>query len=74
MNGFYSVQIQNYTRAPLQLEHGLPQTSKADAQNHGYGVRSMQLLVEKYGGELSFRQEGEIVSLYLLLPCRTAEK
>ena len=56
------------------LEHGLPQTSKADAQNHGYGVRSMQLLVEKYGGELSFRQEGEIVSLYLLLPCRTAEK
>lgn len=74
VNGFYSVQIQNYTRAPLQLEHGLPQTSKADAQNHGYGVRSMQLLVEKYGGELSFRQEGEIVSLYLLLPCRTAEK
>ena len=34
----------------------------------------MQMLVEKYGGELSFRQEGEIVSLYLLLPCRTAEK
>ena len=74
VNGFYSILIQNYTRVPLKLEHGLPQTSKADPQNHGYGVRSMQLLVEKYGGELSFRQEGEIVSLYLLLPCRSAEK
>ena len=74
VNGFYSILIQNYTRVPLKLEHGLPQTSKADTQNHGYGVRSMQLLVEKYGGELSFRQEGEIVSLYLLLPCRSAEK
>jgi len=31
-------------------------------------------LVEKYGGELSFQQEGEVVSLYLLLPCRAAEK
>ena len=74
VNGFYSILIQNYTRVPLKLEHGLPQTSKAGTQNHGYGVRSMQLLVEKYGGELSFRQEGEIVSLYLLLPCRSAEK
>lgn len=74
VNGFYSILIQNYTRVPLKLEHGLLQTSKADTQNHGYGVRSMQLLVEKYGGELSFRQEGEIVSLYLLLPCRSAEK
>lgn len=74
VNGFYSILIQNYTRVPLKLEHGLPQTSKAATQNHGYGVRSMQLLVEKYGGELSFRQEGEIVSLYLLLPCRSAEK
>lgn len=74
VNGFYSILIQNYTRVPLKLEHGLPQTSKADTQNHSYGVRSMQLLVEKYGGELSFRQEGEIVSLYLLLPCRSAEK
>ena len=74
VGGFYSIHIQNYTRAPLQMENGLPLTSKADAKNHGYGVRSMQILVEKYGGELSFQQEGEVVSLYLLLPCRTAEK
>ena len=38
------------------------------------GRKEAAELVEKYGGELSFRQEGEIVSLYLLLPCRTAEK
>ena len=27
VNGFYSILIQNYTRVPLKLEHGLPQTS-----------------------------------------------
>lgn len=74
IGGFYSIQLQNYCSEPLQFEHGIPQTSKPDKQNHGFGVRSMQLLTEKYGGELSFRQEEDVVSLYLLLPSRSTSQ
>lgn len=47
---FYSVHLQNYTREKVSFENGLPQTGKPDKNNHGYGVKSMQMLVKKYGG------------------------
>lgn len=56
VEGFCSVHLQNYTKEPLRLENGLPVTSKQDRLNHGFGTRSIQLLVEKYGGELTFQQ------------------
>lgn len=72
VEGFCSVHLQNYTKEPLQLENGLPVTSKQDRLNHGFGTRSMQLLVEKYGGELTFQQENDVVNIYMLLPSRPA--
>lgn len=71
--GFCSVHLQNYTKERLRLENGLPVTGKSDKANHGFGIRSMQLLAEKYGGELTFRQEGDIVNTYILLPLAPAE-
>ena len=61
------------TKEPLRLENGLPVTGKSDKANHGFGIRSMQLLAEKYGGELTFRQEGDVVNTYMLLPLAPAE-
>lgn len=55
------------------MENGLPVTGKSDKANHGFGIRSMQLLAEKYGGELTFRQEGDVVNTYMLLPLAPAE-
>ena len=74
VEGFCSVHLQNYTKEPLRLENGLPVTSKQDRLNHGFGTRSMQLLVEKYGGELTFQQEADVVNIYMLLPSRPADE
>lgn len=71
--GFCHVHLQNYAKDRLVLENGLPVTSKQDHVNHGLGTRSMQLLVEKYGGELSFQQDEDVVDTYMLLPCRPAK-
>lgn len=70
VGGFYSVQLQNYTNQKIQFVGDMPLTAKEDKQNHGYGVKSMRLLAERYEGELHFRQEGDVVELYILLPCR----
>lgn len=68
IKGFSSIRLQNYTVGPLVLAEGLPITTKNSNTDHGFGVKSMRLLMEKYGGEMEFGQEGDVVELYILLP------
>lgn len=49
------------TDEPL-FQDGLPVTTKTDKNNHGYGVRSIRYIVEKYQGEFLMRvREGKFV-------------
>ncbi|MCD8307368.1 MAG: ATP-binding protein [Clostridia bacterium] len=54
-----TVRIENYYEdQPLALDRsGFPITSKPDKENHGFGVRSIKAVAEKYGGVLTFRTE-----------------
>ena len=63
--------IANYYDGELALADGMPVTGKRGEEGyHGFGVKSMKLIVEKYGGELSIDADGEIFHLrfYLLNP------
>lgn len=72
VGGFYIVRLQNYTADTLELHDGLPQTTKQDKRSHGIGMRSMKMLVEKYGGQMSFQQEEDVVELSLMLLAKSA--
>ncbi len=66
--GMFSIHIENpCPRQPLFAD-GLPVTSKADTDYHGYGMRSMRYLCEKYGGALAASWEDGIFSLDMLFP------
>lgn len=66
---FYSVNLQNYVDRAVEIDdRGMPVTHKKDKQNHGFGVRSMCMLAEKYGGELSYKVEGNVFNLNMVLP------
>lgn len=47
---------------------GLPQTTKGDTLNHGFGMRSMRMTVERYGGTLSAGTHGRTFFLNMLIP------
>lgn len=49
----------------------LPKTTKKDSKNHGLGLRSIQTIVKKYGGNMEIRQEEEMFHLFLYLPMGT---
>lgn len=69
VNSFYSVQIKNCVKRETVIgANGLPATHKSDKENHGFGMRSMVLLAEKYGGEISFKAEEGIFCLNMMLP------
>lgn len=64
---FVVFQIQNTYAGELQIVDGLPMTSKEDAENHGFGVKSIQILAQKYGGDMTFSAENGIFSMNILL-------
>ena len=67
--GMTSVCVENFYQGDtLQVENGLPITTKSDQTSHGYGVKSMQYLVKKYRGEMTISMDQQIFSLKLLLP------
>lgn len=67
--GVVSVRCDNYFADPLRMAGGLPATSKKDAAEHGFGLKSMQLIAKKYGGQLNVSAEGDIFTLTAIIPC-----
>ncbi len=67
-NGFFAVHIENpCAKEPLFMD-GLPVTSKQDRDYHGYGVRSMRYLCEKYGGVFATGWADGVFSVDMLFP------
>lgn len=49
-----------------QIRDGLPVSSKQDRENHGFGLRSIRYIVQKYGGQLTCQVDGQEFLLTLL--------
>ena len=63
-----SINSHNYYSGQLQIQDGLPLTTKKDTRFHGFGVKSMVMIVEKYGGNISFSAKDQIFNLNILFP------
>ena len=59
---------ENYYDGQLVLEQGLPVTTKADKRFHGFGMQSIKMLTEKYGGDLRLQTKAGIYRLSILFP------
>ena len=63
-----SIHISNYFDGKLLLEDGMPVTSKTWEEGfHGFGMKSMKLIAEKYGGSLSASADGDLFTLDVYL-------
>lgn len=61
------IQIRNYYNEVLRTSKGF-QTTKPDKYNHGFGIKSMKMLAEKYGGEMHIETEDNVFSLGFAIP------
>ncbi len=62
------IHTENYFDHPIAMENGLPVTTKEDIRFHGFGMRSIQLLVRRYGGALSVDVDDNIFNLNIMIP------
>ncbi|MCR4870236.1 MAG: ATP-binding protein [Atopobiaceae bacterium] len=64
-----SIHIENYFEGEISYDsYGKLMSSKMDKEAHGYGVRSMQQIVERYGGTMTLSAEGQTFAVNILIP------
>jgi len=66
VNSMLSASIKNYYEGNISFKDGIPETVKDDKNYHGFGVRSIKRIVEKYGGDLQISAENGIFCLNML--------
>lgn len=64
-----SIHMENYFAGEIVYDaYGNIMSSKMNPEEHGYGVRSMRQIVEKYGGTMTLSAEGQTFSVNMLIP------
>ncbi|MGF0034593.1 ATP-binding protein [Bariatricus sp. SGI.154] len=70
-NQLLMIQCENYTETSLTLQPGkLPSTTKKDAFCHGYGLKSIRQVAEKYGGSMTIQAKDHWFTLKVLIPIK----
>lgn len=70
-NQFVIIKIANYCEQSVAIEPGaMPETTKVDKRNHGYGLKSIKQSAEKYGGTMTIDMNRGWFELKLLIPKR----
>lgn len=67
-NAFVCIQTNNYCDEVSEMENGLPRTTKPDKAGHGFGLKSIRYLAEKYGGRMCVSVQDHIFILQIMLP------
>ncbi|MBO5528060.1 MAG: sensor histidine kinase, partial [Bacilli bacterium] len=63
------VHVTNYCLGDVKFQNGLPKTTKQTEEGfHGYGMKSMQMIAHKYGGNIEARLDDDLfhLGIYLL--------
>ncbi len=68
-----SIHIWNYFKGPITFSEGLPVTNK-DRESHGFGMKSMQRIVDEFDGVMQAGTQGEVFNLDIMLPVPAEKK
>lgn len=65
-----SVNLHNFYDNDLKFENGLPVTTKPDKNYHGFGMKSVEYICSRYGGDLSISTENNVFNINILFPIK----
>lgn len=57
----------NYFDGELKMENGFPITSKREKDYHGYGVKSIKMIAEKYDGDIRISCKNHTFSIHVMM-------
>ena len=62
------IRIENYLASEPRLVDGMPMTTKADKESHGFGLKSIKRIAEEYGGMIHISTEDRLFTLVVAIP------
>lgn len=65
--GTLRIHLENYCENTPRISGGQIETSKNDKSNHGFGLKSIRFIVEKYNGYMTVTTEKQIFSLDIMI-------
>lgn len=68
VNNFVLIRIENYFEEEIVFKEGLPISTKADKNYHGFGLKSIKYSSEKYNGTITVKVEDDWFVLKILIP------
>ncbi len=71
-NNMLAINVHNYYDGDIVFGNdGLLRTTKRDAAFHGFGMKSIRMIVDKYNGDLAFSAKDGVfnVKILLIAPC-----
>lgn len=66
--GFVRIKIENCYEGELEFEDGIPKTTKSNKKYHGFGIKSIKRIVEKYNGSVTVNTQNGWFELRILIP------
>lgn len=66
--GFLRIKVENSFQGEVKMKNQLPVTTKQDRRYHGFGVKSMKEIAEKYQGSLTVSARDGWFELRILIP------
>ncbi len=67
-NDLLMIRVENYCEAEIEMQDGLPITTKGDKNFHGYGIKSIKMTVQKYNGTMTIHSENHWFTFRILIP------
>lgn len=68
------IHAENYCSTPPELQDGLPQTRKTDKRCHGFGMKSIRYIAEKYGGNMTISIVNRMFCVDIMFPLPETEQ
>lgn len=65
--GMVIIHFENFYEGELSFDSGLPSTTKADKRYHGFGMKSIRMITERYHGYFSVKAQNGVFMLNILL-------
>ncbi len=72
--GFLAVCCRNSCQGDVELEGGMPETTKAPGEGHGLGLRQMEQIARRYGSKLDLSCDGGVFTVQTALKLKKAPK
>lgn len=67
-NGIVRINVYNGYAGDIKFEGGLPVTTKEDKASHGFGLKSIRRIVDKYDGEMSISADNGVFEVNIVFP------